>query len=326
MKFSKEAKIGIIGVVGIAILFWGINFLKGKDFFSNDKLLFAVYDQVEGLSASRPVMVNGLKVGLIRDLELIENGSGKILVSMLISNKIQIPSDSKADIFSTDILGSKGIKIIVGTSQVLAKNRDTLQSGVTPTLTEEVSAQVAPIRAKAESLLSSMDSVLITVREVFNEQTKQNLKRSFESISNSLTSIESITTSLDTVLSTDGRMKNIFVNLESISTNLKNNNEEITRMIENFSAISDTIARSNISATLEHTRKTLEQTAGIMEKVNKGEGTLGQLANNDSLYRNLNATAADLDSLLKDLKNNPGRYVRLSFISFGGGKSKKNKE
>ncbi len=91
-------------------------------------------------------------------------------------------------------------------------------------------------------------------------------------------------------------------------------------LINNFSAIADTIARSNISQTLESTKKTLEQTAGIMEKVNKGEGSIGQLINNDSLYTNLNTTARDLDLLLSDIRMNPGRYLKFSVISFGSKK------
>lgn len=317
MKFSKEAKIGLIVISGIALLFWGLNFLKGKDFFSSDKVVYAVYDQVEGLSASNPVMVNGMKIGLIRSLELLDDNSGRILVSMHITNKVHIPKKSNAQIFSVDILGSKGIRILLSKETEELQDGDTLTSGVQKSIQEEVNAQVAPIKAKAESLLSSMDSVLLVIREVFNDRTKNNLKRSFESISHSLTSIENITGNLDTVLAGEGRLRTIFLNLESISTNLKSNNEKITSMIDNFAAISDTIARSNISQTLENTKKTLEQTAGLMEKVNKGEGTLGQLATNDSLYNNLNTTAQDLDLLMKDFKENPGRYVRVSLISFG---------
>ena len=165
-----------------------------------------------------------------------------------------------------------------------------------------------------------MDSVLIVIREVFNDRTKNNLKRSFESISNSLTSIEHIAGNMDTVLSKEGRLKTIFDNLESISSNLKNNNEKISSMIENFSAISDTIAKSNISTTLENMKSTLEQTANIMGKVNKGEGSLGQLVNNDSLYSNLNSASHNLDLLLTDFRNNPGRYVKFSVITFGNKK------
>jgi phospholipid/cholesterol/gamma-HCH transport system substrate-binding protein len=250
MRLSKETKLGLIVLVGIALLFWGLNFLKGKDFFTSNKTVFAVYDQVEGLTASNPVLVNGMKVGLIRKLRLADDESGKIVVSISITNKIHVPNDSKAEIFSTDILGSKGIRILRGKSKEELKDGDTLMTGVQKSLPEEVNAQVAPIKAKAESLLSSMDSVMLIIREVFNERSKDNLKRSFESISNSLSAIEHVTTNLDTVLESEGKLKTIFDNLESIVSNIKNNNEKITNLIENFSAISDTIARSNISQTL----------------------------------------------------------------------------
>lgn len=307
----------MIVTTGIVLLFWGVNFLKGKDFFSSDKLVYAIYNDVEGLAPSNPVMVSGMRVGLIRNLKLIEDNSGRIIVSMHVTNKVHLPKNSTAQIFSTDILGSKGIKIILGKGPDELQNGDTLLSDIQKSLPEEVSSQVAPLKAKAESILSSMDSVLIIIRDVFNERTKNNLRHSFESISGSLASIENIVGNMDTIMSSDGRMKKIFLNLESISSNLKNNNEKISTIIDNFAAISDTIARSNIAQTLNRTQKALEETANLMTKVNQGEGTLGQLATNDSLYVNLNATARDLDKLMNDFKENPERYVKFSLISFG---------
>jgi phospholipid/cholesterol/gamma-HCH transport system substrate-binding protein len=242
---------------------------------------------------------------------------------MHVTNKLRIPKNSVAQIFSTDILGSKGIRIILGDSKEDLLDRETIASDIQKSITEEVSAQVAPIKAKAESMMSSMDSILLTLRAVFNEHTKHNLTRSFESITNSLASIENITSSLDTVLTGDGKLKSIFTNLESITTNLKENNDRISNALKNFSAISDTLAQARLAETLENVRKTLEQTSSIMNKVNNGEGTLGQLASNDSLYDNLNATAHDLDLLVQDLRLNPSHYVRFSLISFGGGGKKK---
>lgn len=320
MTLSKEAKIGLIVTTGIALLFWGLNFLKGRDFFTSDKTIYAMYNEVEGLAASNPVMVNGLKIGLINGLKLMDDRSGRIIVSMIISSDVSIPKNSTAQIFSTDILGSKGIRIMLGDAKEELQDKDTLKADVQMGIAEQVSAQVAPIKAKAEGLIASMDSILLTFREVFNDRTKENLKRSFESISNSLISIQNITGDLDTVLAGEGKLRTIFTNLESITTNLKNNNEQITAAINNFSAISDTLAKARIAETMENARLTLEQTARVMENVNKGQGTLGQLANNDSLYNNLNATARDLDLLLTDIRENPQHYVRISLISFGGGK------
>ncbi len=302
-------------VVGIAVLFWGVNYLKGNDFFTRQRTVFAVYDQVEGLTSTNPVMVNGMKVGMIHQLTLQPNG--QIIVSMHVTNKVIVPRNSTAEIFSTDLLGSKGIRLVFGDSKEDLVDGDTMTAGVQQTLSEQVNAQVAPIKAKAESLLSSIDSILLTVRAVFNENTKNNLKRSFESISNSLASIENVAGSLDTVLAKQGRLRVIFDNIESITTNMKNNNENLTKIITNFSAITDTIAKSKLAETLDRTSKTMAETSALMERVNRGEGSLGQLATNDSLYTNLNSSAHSLDELLKDFQANPRKYLKVSVISFG---------
>ncbi len=322
MKLSKEAKIGLIVTTGIALMFWGVNYLKGKDFFTSQKLVYAIYDRVDGLTASNVILVNGMKVGLVRNLILLPDFSGKILVSMHVSSKVRIPRNSVAEIYSTDLLGTKGIRMVFGDSKDELQNGDTLQSAMQSSLTEQVSAQVAPIKLKAENLLSSLDSVLLILRGVFNEETKNNLKRSFESISNSLYSIQNIASNMDTVLAKQGRLRMIFDNLESITTNIKNNNDKIADILNNFASISDTLAKANLALTIDNAKKTLEQTAKLFEGMNKGEGSLGQLATNDSLYNNLNSTARNLDALITDLHENPKRYINLSLISFGGKKKK----
>ena len=325
MKVSKEARLGIIVVAGIALLFWGINYLKGKDFFTRQKVIYAVYNKVDGLAPSNTVLVNGLKIGSVKSLLLLPDHSGKIVVSMQISRDILIPKNSIAQIFSADLLGGKSIQLLFGDSKEDVQNGDTLDAEIQRSLTQEVNAQVGPIKEKAENLLSSLDSVLSVFRTVFNEGTKENLKKSFVSIANSLSSIERVTGSLDTVLNREGKMKQIVDNLSSISSNLKNNNEKITKMIGNFSAISDTLAKANIAGTLDNLRKTLDQTSSFLQHVNKGEGTLGQLAKNDSLYIKLNSAASALDELVRDFNDNPRRYIGVSLINVGGGKKKKKK-
>jgi phospholipid/cholesterol/gamma-HCH transport system substrate-binding protein len=321
MAIRKEVKVGAIVLSGIIVLYFGINFLKGKDFFSNEKRAYAVYDRIEGLSPSNIVQVNGLKAGFVRDIKLLPDHSGHIIVTMLIKNEMKIPRNSVAQIFSTDLLGTKGIRLLFGNSSEDLQSGDTLQSDIQKSISEEVSAQVAPIKAKAENLLSSLDSVAGILRDVFNEKTKQNLKNSFASISTSLHSMESISGNLDTVMRrSSGKIKSIIDNIEFITSNLKNNSEHISNAIENIANISDTLRRANLAQTIENTKKTLEMTSSIFEKVNRGKGSLGMLINDDSLYVNLNSSARSLDALIKDLKANPKRYVHFSLV--GGGKSK----
>ena len=272
MKISKEAKIGFIVIAGLAFLFWGINYLKGRDFFTSQKLVYGVYERVDGLSRSNPILLNGLKVGTINSLLPMPDRSGRILVAMHIESKMHIPRNSVAQIYSTDILGTKAIQMILGTSQEDIERGDTLKTSIQKNLTQEVSEQVAPIKAKTESLIASLDSVLSIMRSVFNEQTKDNLRKSFESISSTLQSLASVTGTLDTVLAKEGRLRVLFKNLESITGNLNKNSEKITNIINNFSSISDTLAKANLAATIESTRKTLEQTNLMFSRINAGKG------------------------------------------------------
>lgn len=323
LNLSKEVKAGIILFAGVFFLVWGINFLKGKDFFSSQKKYYVIYERVDGLISSNPVAVNGLKIGTVRSLEIIPDNSGRILAALNISSNVSIPKNSAAQIYSTDLLGTKSVRILLGDSKEPAQQGDTLIADMQQSLSQDINAQVAPIKQKAEALLSSMDSVLVIFQSVFNESTRDNLKKSFASISTSLNSIQHISSKLDNILGDQqNNIGGIIKNLRSISDNINKNNENISKAIENFASISDEIAKANLAATLGSTKKSLEETSKMLDKINRGEGTLGQLTNNDSLYNNLNNAAHSLDALMKDFKQNPKRYFNFSVVSFGSGKSK----
>ncbi|MBK5286524.1 MAG: MCE family protein, partial [Bacteroidia bacterium] len=317
-KISNEVKTGIILISGIFILIWGINYLKGKDFFSSQTKLVVIYPRVDGLISSNPVELNGLKIGTVRSLNIIPDNSGRIVVYLNINSDVSIPKYSTAQIYSADLLGAKSVRILLSNSTEYVSSGDTLKAAIQQTLSQDINAQVAPIKEKAETLLSSMDSVLVIFQSVFNDSTRNNLKKSFASISSSLNSIQQISSKLDNILG--DQQKNIggvIKNLRSISDNINKNNENISKAIENFASISDEIAKANLAATLNSTKKSLEETSKVLEKINRGEGTLGQLTNNDSLYNNLNNAAHSLDELMKDFKQNPKRYLNFSVVSFG---------
>ncbi|MEO8088249.1 MAG: MlaD family protein [Bacteroidota bacterium] len=317
MKINKEVRVGIIVFSAIALSFWGLNYLKGQDIFTSQKAIYAVYNRVDGLLPSNLVQVNGYKIGFVKTITLMPDHSGRLVISMHIKSELKIPRNSRAEIFSTDFLGTKAVQLIFGDSKEDIQDGDTLLSSVQASLTDEVGAQVAPIKQKAENLLASLDSVAAVFREVFNQETKLNLKKSFQSISRALNSIDNIATTVDTMLGRkNGRIKLLLENLESITGNIKNHNQQIGEVIDNFSGISDTLRKANLSETILNLKTTLEKTSSIFDKVNKGEGTLGLLVNDDSLYMNLNNTAHSLDALVKDLNNNPKKYVHFSM--FGG--------
>ncbi len=313
MKISREFKVGIVFIVALALFIWGFNFLKGKDFFSEQREFYAVYDKVDGLVTANPVSINGLKVGQVRELYFDGSADANIIVKFIVDDKINIPDNSIAKIFSADLLGSKGINLMLGNSLEYVKSGDTLPSDSEGSLKEAVNKQMLPLKIKAENLMSSIDSVVSVIQYVFNKDTRENLAKSFESIKNTLSNLQSTTSTIDTlVLSQKDRLANIIGNVESITLNLKNNREQFNNIISNFSALSDTLAQSNISTTLANANDALQGITGVLQKVNRGEGSLGMLLHNDTLYLNLESSANELNNLLEDMRLHPGRYIHFS--------------
>ncbi len=326
MKITREVKIASVFIVALALFVWGFNFLAGKNIFSRQLTLYAVYDQVNGLEEANPVVINGFKVGMVKSIGFHPDGSGKMLVKILITNNdIRIPSNSIARLFSSDIMGSRAIEIKMGKGGDYIADGDTLHTEMGATLGEEVSGQMLPIKQKFEGVMSSIDSVLVIIQAVFNEGTRRNLQLSFESIKLTIRNLEHTTSNIDTlVTSQKSKLASIIGNVESISANIKDNNDKITNIINNLSSVSDTLAKAHLASTINNANDALREFNDILGKINRGEGSLGMLVNNDKLYTNLEKSSADLDALIRDIKLNPQRYLNFSLI--GGGRKKVNTE
>ena len=321
MKFSKEIKAAGIVIAGLAAIIWGFNFLKGNNLFSTQRTFYAVYDQLDGLQNGNPVVIKGFKVGQVGDIHFLDDGSGRLLVKLTINANVKIPRNSQALIGNSDLLGSKNIQIVLKNGLKLAVNGDTLYSQNQASLSDQLSSQIKPIKEKAESLLATSDSILTSIQYVFNKNTRDNLASTFASIARTFRSLEHSSYALDTLLYTQQvKLSNIVGNVESISGNLRNNNERIARIFHNLSSVSDSLVKTNFTSTVRNANLLLEKMTSIVDKINQGKGSMGLLINNDSLYHNLNASSADLDKLIVDIKENPGRYVTISL--FGGGKKK----
>lgn len=331
LKIKREVKVGVLVVASAAFLYWGFNFLKGRNYLSSNRIFFAKYDQVNGLVKANWVMVNGVKVGEVSGIEFID-AKGTVLVEMSVENSIDIPRNTIARIYNSDVLGSKAIEFVLGDSTrldennkfvpVLAESGDTLKSDIQPSITEEVSYQMLPIKRKAESVMASLDSVLAVIQYVFNEDTRENLAHSFESIKFTIQNLEHTTYNIDTLVTTQrNRLATIFFNIESISTNIKNNNSKLSNIITNFSSISDSLSKAKIVSTINNANDAITNFSAITEKINKGEGSIGMLVNNDSLYNELEKSSKELNLLLEDLRLNPQRYVHVSIF---GKSPKKN--
>jgi len=316
MKISNETKVGILTVITITILILGYSYLSGNDVFSRSNKYYAIYKSVDGLSVSKPVLVNGFQIGQVSNMRL--RPDGRTVVEFNINPQYNVPSNTLAQLVSTDLLGGKAISFEYGDSKQFAQDKDTLRADIQGSLAESLQ----PIQMKAEHLISKLDSSLAAVNKILNPNFQKNVDRSFTSIANSLQTLEGTTKKIDALVGGQSEhINNIMANAEVVSSDLKTSSAHLTGITSNFEKVSTDLANSNVKQTLENANKTLAELQATMSKINNGKGSLGLLINDDKMYKNLNAATASLDSLFIDIKANPKRYVHFSV--FGGG-SKKN--
>ena len=315
---KAELKIGVIGIFSIFLLIWGISFLKGNNIFENSNEYYSIYKNIDGLESSAPVRINGLTVGNVTDIYFHPNSSGDIIVKFTLNNDIKFPRNSIAKIYNSDIMGTKAVKLIYGNSNIFASAGDTLYSEIEDGLKDEVNKQVLPLKNKAEELISSIDSVMTVITTVLDKDARESLSSSLRSLNRTFSTMELAMVRLDSVIyKNDIRISNIIQNVESITTNLHNNNDFIATTLKNFEAISDSIAKSNIKSTINNLDKSLADFDKILQKIEKGEGTIGLLLNDKEMYNNLTSASNQLDLLIEDMKKYPKRYLTFSLL---GGK------
>jgi phospholipid/cholesterol/gamma-HCH transport system substrate-binding protein len=323
VNISREFKVGAVAVLALASLYWGIAFLKGSDLLKNTRIIYAVYDHIDELSKARPVNINGFKVGQVEDINFLPDGSGRILVSLNITNDIRIPKNTIAKIYSSDLIGNKAVELIMGDSPLQAEIGDTLKSKIQRSLTEEVNEQVRPIKEKAEKLLGSVDTVLTLVSGFLNEDTKQSFTKTFQSVQQSFATLKNTVSTLDRAFtSSEKDLVSSINNLAKITAALEGNQDNLNSIFKNLESISDSLSDIEFKRVIGNLNKTLEKTNSIMTKVDSGSGTASQLINDPQLYQNLVDATEQLNLILLDLKYNPKRYVNISVF----GSSKKYDE
>ena len=301
---KKEVKIGIIMAIVLGSLVWGISFLKGKNFFSDKKTYYVIYDDISGLDESNGVFVKGYKVGHVRDINFVDKSLKKIKVTLAIDKNIQIPLGSIARIYSLDLIGNKAIELKFSKNVTFCVEGETLYGDLEITLSQ----QLEPYKIQTYNLLKSADSLSNSIIPVFNVESVNNLKQT----------LYNIKTTTDEIAKSSLYINYSFQNIEAITHNLADNNKRINKILLNMEQISDSLSRLKIQQSFDKLDNTLDEANEIIVKIKSGQGSIGKLLSNDTLYKNLNSAAANLDTLVKDLKNNPKKY--LQFSVFGSGK------
>lgn len=305
MKITREIKTAILVIASILLFIWGYSFLKGRDLLSNYTTFYVKYDNVDGLVKSAPVTINGLIVGKVNTIKLNEDWTS--VVELQINGDYKITKNSIAELYSPGPIGGKQIALIPNkkTSEP-AESGDYLNSSSKLGLTEEVSKEIKPIKDKLNNVLENANTMLVSINQVLDAKTRENLKTSLENLNATLAEFKEVSQNANAMLA-DNKSK--------ISATMSN----VEKASGNFSKMSDSLAKANIGETVKKLENTLASVDKLMSDIQSGKGTLGKLAKDEAMYNNFTKASKELELLLQDLRLNPTRYINVSL--FG----KKNK-
>ena len=310
---KKEVRIGIFGVLMILCAWAGIRFLSGIDIFSRNAEYIAVYDQIAGMRDASPVLIKGVKVGTVTAISFNPEQSDKVALHLTVQRRYAIPRNSVASMVSSSIMGGKSIEIQLGDSSDILESGDTISSLSTPDMVTALSSQMSPILERITTLADELTGTLKGVNSVVSENA--------DNIKGLTTHLNSIASNIDNILGSEKEgLRAALVGIERFSTTLGDNSERMDSLMQNLTTFSDKLASAEV---VENLDSTLQGLNALLEGMESGEGTLGQLAKDKALYDNLASASDNLSRLLEDLREHPSRYVHFSV--FGRSESKEMK-
>ena len=311
MKFTKEIKAGLIAllaIVGFVILF---QFMKGKSLFTTDNEFYAKFDNVEGLAASNPVSINGLKVGQVYQIIPITSKDGKIhfVVKVTVDDDFEFSKKSTIEIFEPGLMSGKEMRINLAYGQPFAKDGDTLSGSFKLSMMNNISSQVGPVKDQLQSVLKRVDSLTNSANQILNDQNKEEIRSLLINLNKTVAAFEGTSRQTNALLAnSDPKIQQMLnnANLATISARTA---------IDKYGKVADDVDVQKLNNTIEKLSVTADKLNGVISGVQSGEGSLGKLTKDEQLYNNLNAASENLNKLMEDLKANPKRY--LNFSVFG---------
>jgi len=318
MKISKYAKLGILMVFSLTVLIWGLSYLKGNDIFKPTNVYYVIYERIDGLSESNEIVLNGYKIGQVKEISFLPDNSMRLLVSFTIKEDVKIPVNSVAQIVTSDLMGTRCIQLILSDKQEFYQSNDTIPGAIESDLKEQVSKQMLPIKNKAEELLGTIDSAITILTVIFNEDARKNLSESFKNINRTVLNIERATADLQEIIGSEKEnIKNIITNIDSISYVFNKNTLELENTIRNMSDFSDSLTQISLTPVLNNILSISVRINDVLTKLEDTESTAGLLLNDDGLYNSVKTLSADLNLLINDIRIHPERYVQFSAIDLG---------
>jgi len=308
---SIEVKIAVFALLGLFLLVWGINFLKGIDLFKKSYQIYVVFDQTLGLSPANSVMINGVAVGTIDRIDLMPSANNKVIMRLGIDKKISIPDSSTFTISSSGLLGSSYVEIIFSDKTSHYQAGDTVYGVIPPGLLSAMSN----ITVKLDIVLNSLDTSLTILKATLQANTMNDFEETLKNLRESTASLNAI------LAGNKHKINNIVSDVNTFTNTLQKNDAKLNDIVENLNTLSKQLADSDIKKTINDASQTFAHLDTILTAASEGKGSVGQLLVNDSLYYNLQNSLLSLDKLLIDLQKNPSKYINVTVF----GKKEKKK-
>jgi len=310
MKVSKEVKVGLFMTTAIALLYLGFNYLKGIDFFDSTKKYFAVYENVDGLAMSNPVLVNGYAVGRVSDISILREKQNKVLVEFDIDSDV-ILGDSTVAILNSNFLGGKSILLNIGKVDKPLQPRDTIIAGVAKGLTDIIAESAVPVADNLQTTLRKLNTIL------------DGLNRNTARLDTMFVKLQRTPGLLNqTLITANGNIEGLSTEFKTVASNLNGTLTDLKPTLSNFKVLSDSLKRIQINGTLTKANSALTKLNETLTKFNKGDNTVSKLMNDDELYNNLNKLLRSLDTLATHMNSNPNHF----FAPLGKSKKKVDRD
>jgi phospholipid/cholesterol/gamma-HCH transport system substrate-binding protein len=304
LKISREFKTGVVAVAVIALFIWGYNYMKGLNLFDGPlKTYKTVYNNVQGLNTASVVTINGVEVGKVVRIDFNKdpNKRGQLIVEFSVENDFEFSKNSVAKIYSASLMGGKSLAVVPSFEGEMAKPGDFLNGEIESDIFSSVTEKLNPLQAKVENVIVSADSLMTGLTDILDMESRENLKSSIAQLNTTISNFKNISESVNDLIQD---------NEEKLGRTLSN----AEMMTENLSKLSDSLVNSNLGATIKNIEATVANLNKILVSVESGEGTLGKLMKDETMYSNLTNASKELEELLKEMKLHPKRFVHFSLF------------
>ncbi|WP_322969086.1 MlaD family protein [Faecalibacter sp. LW9] len=314
MKISKEAKIGAITLITLVSFFILFNFLKGKNIFTSGRVFKVKFENVNGLAPSKPVSINGLRVGRVEEIKIIDDQTPiyfEVLIS--IEKDVEFSKKTIAEIYEPGIMSGAEVRLLLDYGKDIAQSGDYLNGRVAGGMFAGITEQLGPIQTKIDSVLITLNKTLAGVDSILDQENKQNLKVLLKNLNQTVTSFDATAKSIERTSNSANGL--IAQNEQTIKTTLNNANSTLAstqKTIEKFGETADKINAMELEKTIKNFEEASKNLNTLLADINNGKGSLGKLAKEDDIADELKATIHSVNALVEDLKKNPSRYVNIS--------------